>query len=258
MSGQSHPEVSFLSSGDEAGHRSILYSADPATNPDGSPVEDIEEAALLSELQRVQRDIATRRGDRRRRLELQLLQARRELEAEQREDMAILSSSPLATTSGTGHRAREATHQGPRRRVSPARVGAQSAQSTRHTSPGRHVPEASRRSPTDAAIGGDSQALLNAGSDAMRQSRPRGGDAEISRLAGHSAQAGGRHDFHLSGDRPQGRARSPSLSQGRGLSVPRESEQLNPRELFRDGYELPDELLAQGTAEPKPTGWPRR
>ena len=194
-----------MSSGDEAEHRSILYSADSATNPDGSPIEDIEEAALLSELQRVQRDIATRRADRRRRLELQLLQARRELEAEQREDMAIFSSSPLATTSGNGHRVREDTHRGPRRRVSPARAG---AQFTRHTSPGRYVPEASRRSPTDAALGGDSQAVLNAGSDTMRQSRPRGGDAEISRHAGHSAQAGGRHDLHLSGDRPQGRARA--------------------------------------------------
>ena len=92
-------DVSFLSSGDEAGHRSILSSAELGTNPDGSPIEDMEDEALLNELQRVQRDIANRRADRRRRLELQLLQARRALEAEAREDMTIFSSPP-ATASG--------------------------------------------------------------------------------------------------------------------------------------------------------------
>ena len=155
---------------------------------------------------------------------------RRELEAEQREDMALSSpavgsSAQLpATTNGVSHRAREAIRQGPRRRVSPAREGAHTQ--SRRFSPGRYDSADFRRSPSDAAFRGDSQALLRHGNDSTRlSSRPRGESANL------------------------GRKHSPAVSQSRGLSVPREPEQLNPRVLFRDGYELPNELLAHATAE---------
>ena len=82
--------VEFASSGDE---RSQTPLGDPVPdgalyNPDGSPLDD--ETELLNELQRVQRDIAHRRADRKRRLEQQLALAR--LRAEQEED-AIFSAA---------------------------------------------------------------------------------------------------------------------------------------------------------------------
>ena len=57
-----------------SGSATPLQSGAPF-NPDGTPLEDAEELAMMNELQRVQREIAQRRVARKRRLEEQLMLA---------------------------------------------------------------------------------------------------------------------------------------------------------------------------------------
>ena len=106
-------------------------------------------------------------------------------------------------------------------------------------SPGRCVP-GDRRSLDGVASQpvSDSQASAVHGSDAMRQSRPRGVDAVTSRRAEHPAPADARHLSRLSGDSASRRSGAPELD----AHAPEEPAEIPPRQLFQDGYELPGEL----------------
>ena len=80
-------DAEFLASSEEEARAPQLArtveALDPEAmfNPDGSP--RTEEAELLDELQRVQRDVAIKRLERKRRLEQQLALARQQLQAEE-------------------------------------------------------------------------------------------------------------------------------------------------------------------------------
>ena len=108
----------------------------------------------------------------------------------------------------------------------------------RRPSPGRCVPGDRRSLDESFAIISDSQATASRGSDATRQSRPRGVDAVTSRRADLLATADGRHLSHPGGGGAQRRSGAPELD----AHAPVESGELSPRQLFQDGYELPGEL----------------
>ena len=80
--------IEFASSEDDPPVEGLDLGA--AFSPDGSPLD--EETELLNELQQVQRDIAHRRLERKRRLEQQLALARQQLQAEEQED-AVFSAA---------------------------------------------------------------------------------------------------------------------------------------------------------------------
>ena len=84
----------FASNEEERAFQPQLVGAleqDAPFDPDGSP--RTEEAILYDELQRVQRDIANRRLERKRRLEQQIALARQQLQAEEESEQAELRAS---------------------------------------------------------------------------------------------------------------------------------------------------------------------
>ena len=242
------------------------------TNPDGSPIEN--EIQLLGELQRVQRDIARRRQERVQRqqaLERQLAEARLQLQREIEEDMQmdVMLSPPRGDPASLLPRGSEERHQGGRRRRSPAHERATGQDRPSHNdtmatatrfSPGRHVPEGSRRSLHGAAFMRDSQAAAtDHGNEATRPSRPEGEIAETSRPADRSAQATGRQFSRPRGESAEPRREAgPSVSRSRPLTGAPLAPQglgLAPVQLFRDGELIPEVPRGAGTSlVPNPQG----
>ena len=142
---------------------------------------DEEEAQLLNELQRVQRDIAARRAARKNLLRQQLALAQQQLTREHQEDAAPITAPitvPITSTTNTDPTLQP--QQVGRRRHSPAQnrpdrpqgLERQQMAISRHLIPGRSVPEDGSRQAATAATNGSDAATAVIGPDVLMHERP--------------------------------------------------------------------------------------